>query len=85
VSLGTIPDFAFSGPGVRLEGVVTGSPAEAAGLRAGDTILAVNEVDVADLRGYSQVLKALEPGQKVAVRFRRDGAEQSLTLTAAPR
>ena len=32
MSLGTIPDFSFAGPGVRLDGVVPGSPAEKAGL-----------------------------------------------------
>ena len=38
-SLGTIPDFAYAGPGVKVSGVVTGSPAEAAGLRAGDVVV----------------------------------------------
>jgi hypothetical protein len=36
VSFGSIPDFAFAGPGVRIGGVVAGSPAEKAGLKEGD-------------------------------------------------
>ncbi len=37
--LGTIPDFAYAGTGVRMSGSVPGSPAEAAGLKAGDIIV----------------------------------------------
>ena len=39
VSLGTVPDFAYPGPGVRLSGVGPGSPAHRAGLREGDVLL----------------------------------------------
>ena len=42
VSLGTVPDFSFAGPGVKLEGTVPGSPAEAAGVKSGDRILALD-------------------------------------------
>ncbi len=58
MSLGVVPDFAFAGPGVRLEGVVPGSPAEAAGLRAGDVLLAVDGKELAGLKtalGAAQV------------------------------
>ena len=74
VSLGVVPDFAFPGPGVRLEGVVPGSPAEAAGLRAGDVLVAVGRTEVSGLKGLSALLKALEPG-KVELKYRRDGRE----------
>ena len=39
VSFGTVPDFAFSGPGVKVAGVVPGSPAEKAGVKEGDVLL----------------------------------------------
>ena len=38
-SLGTMPDFAFTGPGVRVASVTEGSPAAKAGLQAGDVIV----------------------------------------------
>ena len=62
VSLGVVPDFAFAGPGVRLEGVVPGSPAEAAGLRAGDILLAVDGKELPGLKALSALLKSLPPG-----------------------
>ncbi|HWR98466.1 MAG TPA: M20/M25/M40 family metallo-hydrolase [Candidatus Methanoperedens sp.] len=77
VSLGVVPDFAFSGPGVRLEGVVPGSPAEAAGLRAGDILLAIGNTELAGLKALSAQLKALQPG-KVALRYARGGAEATV-------
>jgi hypothetical protein len=37
-SLGTVPDYAFAGPGVRNHGHDSGSPAEKAGLKEGDVL-----------------------------------------------
>ncbi|UCF88019.1 MAG: M20/M25/M40 family metallo-hydrolase, partial [bacterium] len=42
VSLGTIPDFAYEGEGVSLDGTVKGSPAEKAGLMECDVIKGIN-------------------------------------------
>ncbi|MGE3840554.1 MAG: M20/M25/M40 family metallo-hydrolase [Vicinamibacterales bacterium] len=80
VSLGTVPDFAFAGPGVRVSDVVKGSPAEAAGLRAGDVLLELAGKGVASLQGYSDLLKTLTPNQRVEVLVERGG--QRLTLWA---
>ena len=85
VSLGTVPDFAFSGPGVRLEDVRAGSPAAQAGLQAGDVIIAVNQGAVDDMRDYAAALKRLQPGDEIRVRFRRAGAEQTVTTRVVER
>jgi hypothetical protein len=77
VSLGTIPDFAYSGKGFRLSGVVPGSPADAAGLREGDVIVAINGREVAGLKGYSDILKSLSPGDRITVTFLRDDRERT--------
>ena len=74
-SLGTVPDFAFPGPGVRVDQVIPGSPAEAAGIRAGDVVVALGGQAVDTLRAYSEALKAHAPGEKVTVTVRRDGTE----------
>jgi len=78
VSLGTVPDYAWSGAGVLIDGVRSGTPAEQAGLRKGDIIVAVNDITVAHLRDYAQVLRTLEPGDEIHIRFRRDGREQTV-------
>jgi hypothetical protein len=77
VSLGTIPDFAFSGPGVRLSGVVPGSPAQTSGLREGDVLIEVNGVKLLRLKDLSEFLKSMEPGTRVTVGFLRDGKEMT--------
>jgi len=85
VSFGSIPDFAFAGPGVRVGGVVAGSPAEKAGLKEGDVVTAIDGKPVANLQGFSDLLKDLSPGQTVAVSFTREGKSQRVSLTLAAR
>jgi hypothetical protein len=85
VSFGTMPDFAFGGPGVKVGGVTPGSPAEKAGVKEGDVLLKVNGKDVANLQGFSGILRGLTPGQTVKVILSRGGAEQSLDVTVAER
>ena len=41
MSLGTVPDFAFQGKGVRLDGTTPGSPAAVAGLQSGDVVIRI--------------------------------------------
>jgi peptidase M28-like protein/PDZ domain-containing protein/peptidase M1-like protein len=84
VSLGTIPDFAYQGKGFKLSGVAPGSPAEAAGLREGDVIVAINGREVTGLKGFSDILKSLSPGDRVSVTYVRDGRERT-ALTVVKR
>ncbi len=85
VSFGTVPDFAFSGPGVKVASVVPGSPAEKAGVKEGDVLLKFAGKDVENLRGYSGILKELEPGQTVTVVLDRSGEPQTLEATLTER
>jgi S1-C subfamily serine protease len=72
VSLGTIPDFSFGGPGYRLDGVRPGSAADQAGLKKGDVIIKMGEQSIESLRQVSQVLKSSQPGDRLTIGFRRD-------------
>ena len=49
ISFGTVPDFAHNADGVRVDSVVPGSPAESAGIQAGDILLAMNGEALAGL------------------------------------
>ena len=77
VSFGTMPDFAFAGPGVKVAGVTPGSPAEKAGVKEGDVLLKVDGKDVANLQGFSAILRGLTPGPDGEGRAepRRGGAD----------
>ncbi len=78
VSLGTIPDFTFSGDGYRVSGIVPGSPAESAGLMEGDVIVRIGFDAVHNLRGLSDILKSLDPGDRVTITFLRGGKKMTV-------
>ena len=84
-SLGSVPDMAFAGPGVRFDDVVAGSAAEKAGLKKGDVLVKFDGRAVADLRGYSELLKTKNPGDKVAVVVVRDGKDVSVVVELGAR
>jgi len=75
-SLGTMPDFAFEGPGVRVQQVMPGSAADVSGIVAGDVIVAIDGAVVTDLRSFSDLLKARAPGDAVEVTVLRGEEEQ---------
>ena len=76
VSLGTVPDFAYDGPGYRIGEIVPGSPAAHAGLQAGDVIIQVDATPIDDIRTFANALRTLQPGVTIALTIRRGKAEQ---------
>ena len=85
VSTGLVPDFSFSGKGVRAQEIAPGSPLEKAGLRAGDVIVKLGGKAANDLRAYSALLKELSPGQKVSVTYISGDAERTAEIELAAR
>ena len=85
VMLGTVPDFTDTGPGVRIDDVVDGSPAAQAGLVTGDRLLAIDDQPINDLRGYAELLRKLEPGVDVVVHIDRDGEMLKIPVTLVAR
>jgi len=59
-------------------------PADRAGLKVGDVILAVGGETVNDEGGATYQFGSRRPGESVPVRILRDGAERSLTVRAEP-
>ena len=83
--LGTVPDFAPVDFGVRLSGVSGGSPAEEAGMRAGDVLIRLGGLEIGDLYALTDALRALEPGTEVEAVFLRDGQEIAVAVTLRER
>jgi hypothetical protein len=73
VTLGVVPDYAFSGNGMRISGLSPGKPAEKAGLVAGDVVVELGGMPVRDMTSYMTALSAFSKGQKAKVVFVRDG------------
>jgi aminopeptidase N len=81
VRTGIMPDFSFSGKGVKIGMVSPDSPAGKAGLKKGDVIIKLGDAVVDDLREYSNVLKTYKPGDTAKIAYQREGQEYSTTVT----
>jgi hypothetical protein len=86
VYLGSIPDMSGSDiPGLRLSGVSAGSPAEIAGLKPGDVIVALGGKPVKDLYEYSDALYSHQPGDDVEIVVLRNGERVTLRVKLGKR
>lgn len=81
VTMGVMPDYSYSGKGLKIDGVSEGRPAEKAGILAGDILLKVGEKEIKDVYSYMEVLNTSEKGQTVSVIVSRKGEEMTLKLT----
>ena len=73
------------GRGVLVAGVERGSPAARAGLRNGDTVLAINGDRVDSSRTLVRGVAAVQPGQTVRVTVLRDGRPQEIAVQVGRR
>jgi hypothetical protein len=85
VSFGSIPDFNHTGEGVLVDGVIPGSPAEQAGIQKGDLLVEFAGISIEDLRSFSDILKGLEPGEKVSVVYVRGGERHEAIVKVVER
>jgi S1-C subfamily serine protease len=70
--------------GAAVAGVLSGSPAESAGLAAGDVITALGGTTIGSAADLTTALRGYDPGQRVTVTWTgSDGAEHSATVTLA--
>jgi hypothetical protein len=83
--LGTIPDFTEEVTGVKLAGVIDGSPAAQAGLAAGDVLVMLAGEPVADLAGFTRILREHQPGQEVDLEVLRNGQRLRYSVVLADR
>ena len=75
VTMGIMPDYTFSGTGIRCDGVTEGRPAQKAGLKAGDIIIKLGEFNISSMDSYMQTLGKFQKGEKAKVKFKRGNEE----------
>jgi aminopeptidase YwaD len=71
VTLGIMPDYTFSGSGVRADAVSDGRPAQKAGIKAGDVIVQLGNFPVSSLEKYMDALSKFKKGDITTVKYRR--------------
>jgi Tol biopolymer transport system component len=81
VSLGTIPAYAGSDePGVEIQGVRPGGPADKAGLEANDIIVGLNGKDTNNIYDFMNILNGLKSGVEVEIIINRNGEQRKLMI-----
>ena len=81
VTLGVVPDYAYSGEGMRIDGVTDGKPAAKAGLKAGDIVVMMGEYRVTDMMSYMKGLGKFTKGEETLVTVLREGKELKVKVT----
>lgn len=69
--------------GVVIAQVVPDSPADKAGLRERDVIVAVNGSEIGDFSELANAIGLRQPGEKVKITYIRDGERRTVTATLA--
>ncbi|MBI3940935.1 MAG: M28 family peptidase [Acidobacteria bacterium] len=82
---GSVPDFAQEGPGVRFADVRAGSPADKAGMRAGDVLVTFDGQTIENLYDFTFALRRHAPGQAVEVEYVRGGQTAKAVVTLEKR
>lgn len=73
VSLGIMPDYSYTGNGVRIDGVSEGRPAKKAGIQAGDILVSMDVNKVTSVESYMQSLSKYKKGDSTRVTIVRNG------------
>lgn len=82
--VGTIPDFGTTDPGYAISGAAPGSPADKAGLKAGDRIVKLGTNAITGLDDFDLALRKFKPGEETEFTIIRAGQEIKVKVTFAP-
>jgi serine protease Do len=69
--------------GALVGDVYPSTPAQKAGLKSGDVILAINDKDITDAHSLTLTVSELAPGSTATLKILRDGTPKSITLVLA--
>jgi S1-C subfamily serine protease len=67
VSLGFMPDYTFSGTGVKVDAIIDGKIAQKAGMKPGDVITRLGDFEVTDINNYMTALSKFKKGNAAKV------------------
>jgi serine protease DegQ len=71
--------------GSLIAGVLRNSPADIAGIKAGDVLLAINDKEVADSSNMLNLIAVLKPNEKAVLKIARAEKELNINVTVGKR
>ncbi|MEV7285667.1 trypsin-like peptidase domain-containing protein [Streptomyces sp. NPDC093252] len=77
----TVVDSDLQAAGVAVVSVESGGAAAGAGLKAGDIITRLGDVDITTITSLSEALAEDRPGDRTSVTYTRGGAEKTVDVT----
>lgn len=80
VSMGIMPDYTFTGSGVRVDGVSDNRPAKKAGILTGDIVKQLGEHKTSSVESYMQALSKFKKGDKATTVVVRGEKELSFEI-----
>ncbi len=80
VTMGIMPDYTYSGAGVRVDGVSDGRPAQKAGLKAGDIVVQLGDYKINSVESYMQGLGKFKKGDATKVKVKRGTEELTFDI-----
>ncbi|HVZ38306.1 MAG TPA: M28 family peptidase [Candidatus Kapabacteria bacterium] len=85
VYVGTIPDYAYEGKGLRLSGVSEGGPAQKGGLKEGDIIVRFGARQINNVYDYTDALGDARPKDRVEIEILRGEEKKTVTVELGSR
>jgi S1-C subfamily serine protease len=76
-----VPDYLYSGEGMRIDGVSEGRAAQNADLQKGDVVIKMGDSTVVDMMSYMRVLSTFDQGDETTVIIERDGVAIEKEIT----
>ena len=76
-----MPDYYFPTLGIRIEVVIPDRAADKAGLKDGDIIIKMGDVEVTSIYRYVDALSKYRKGDQATIVFKRDGKVMQTTAT----
>jgi hypothetical protein len=71
VTLGFMPDYTFSGSGVRADEIIDGKIAQRIGMMPGDVIIKLGDFNITDINNYMEALSKFKKGDSTKVTVMR--------------
>jgi C-terminal processing protease CtpA/Prc len=81
VTLGVMPDYSYTGKGLKIDGVSKERPAEKAGILAGDIIKKLAGKEIETIYDYMEILGQHEKGEQVEAELTRGSDKKTVKVT----